>query len=123
MMDSITVVCDNPKHAPPKPNAVFAKLKRRPTVVAEFSGDGQGGWAVLGRHHDSRRPTPPGRPNVRVVSILPRGVVTTLSRLRCNLCGEGLPRSMDTAILDSLVRQGVSEISISQLKLLSSTQR
>lgn len=107
---SITVMCNNPGHT-----------KAKPTLVAKFQRDPGGSWSVLGRHHDSRRPTSPGKPNVRTAHILASGA-TKLPGLACNLCGRRLPESINTNELDSLVAHGVSCITINELCLLGSKQ-
>jgi hypothetical protein len=108
MNESIVVECNNPDHA-----------RRPPSMVAEFSYDPNSGWSVMGAAPPSVKLK---SRSFRVSYVLGSGVVNLPRGLRCKLCDQRLPPSIDTTILNNLVRQGVSPISIKDLNTLRSTE-
>jgi hypothetical protein len=112
----ILVVCNNPEHA----------RRRQPSMVAEFSYDPDGGWVhAPGGAWSVMGAAPPSVQRAsrtfRAASVLGLGVVNLPQGLRCKLCDQRLPPSIDTAVLNGLVAQGKSQITIHELNLLSST--
>jgi hypothetical protein len=107
---TIKVVCDSSEHA-----------RGKVATVATFSNDKDNKecpWAVVGQTAAKR----PSKPQKRARVVYPLGPSGHLGgRLRCNRCGEPVP-PISLAVLNSLLAQRVSKITIKDLNQLASTQ-